>query len=48
VGRRAVELARGGRVRTLCVHGDTPGAAAIAQRVRDALQEAGFRLAAFA
>jgi UPF0271 protein len=28
-------------VRSLCVHGDTPGAVALAQRVRDALTAAG-------
>ena len=31
---------------TLCVHGDTPGAAMIAGAVRDALQHAGFTVAA--
>lgn len=34
------------RARTICVHGDTPGAAAIAAAVRDALRAAGVRLAA--
>lgn len=33
---------------TLCIHGDTPGAAHIAQKVRTALEEAGVILAAFA
>ncbi len=33
---------------SLCVHGDTPGAAALALAVRRALAEAGVRLAAFA
>jgi len=58
--RRAVELAREGRVAsvdgsdlrlspaTLCLHGDTPGAAAIARAVRTALREAGITLSAFA
>ncbi len=57
---RAVELARDGRVtarggervevaaRSLCLHGDTPGAARIAVRVRRALEEAGLRVEAFA
>jgi UPF0271 protein len=36
------------RVDSLCVHGDTPGAAALAQRVRDALTDAGVALAPFA
>jgi UPF0271 protein len=40
---QAVELALGRRglaVQTLCVHGDTPGAAALARTVRAALEEA--------
>lgn len=32
-------------VQTLCVHSDTPGAAAIAAAVRPALQQAGYRVA---
>jgi UPF0271 protein len=36
------------RARTICVHGDTPGAAAIAAAVRDALHAAGVRVAALA
>ncbi|KNB49974.1 LamB/YcsF family protein [Streptomyces caatingaensis] len=36
------------RARSLCLHGDTPGAAALARRVRDALEAAGVRLEAFA
>ena len=55
---RAVRLARDGTVEagdgstlelspaTLCLHGDTPGAVAIAARVRDALEEAGIRVEA--
>ena len=43
---QAVRLARSGTVSTLCVHGDTPGAAAILARVRAALEEAGIRPAA--
>lgn len=34
--------------RSLCVHGDTPGAAAIARRVRAALEDAGVDVRAFA
>ncbi len=57
---RAVGLARDGRVaaltgepvavaaRSLCLHGDTPGAALLAARVRGALQDAGLRVEAFA
>jgi UPF0271 protein len=36
------------RARSLCVHGDTPGAAAVATAVRQALERAGVRLAPFA
>jgi UPF0271 protein len=55
---RAVRLVRGGVVEatdgstlridadTLCVHGDTPGAASIAATVRDALEGAGIVVAA--
>jgi UPF0271 protein len=46
--RRAVALARSGKVRSLCVHGDTPGAVTMARRVRAALEAAGFRIEAFA
>lgn len=45
--RQAVELATGAEIRTLCVHGDTPGALALARRVRQSLQHAGFIVAAF-
>jgi len=38
---QAVELAATGRYDTLCIHGDTPGAPAIAAAVRDALLSAG-------
>jgi UPF0271 protein len=48
VVRQAVSLARAGRIRTLCVHGDTPGAPELARRVRAGLEAAGFRLAACA
>ncbi|MFM7141769.1 MAG: 5-oxoprolinase subunit PxpA, partial [Alphaproteobacteria bacterium] len=57
--RRAVSLARDGWVesidgerlelfpRTLCLHGDTPGAVEIARAVRTALRNSGSRLARF-
>jgi UPF0271 protein len=35
-------------IRSLCVHGDTPGAVALARAVRAALEAAGVRVAAFA
>jgi len=34
---QAVRLARGGAARTICVHGDTPGAVAILKACREAL-----------
>jgi UPF0271 protein len=37
----AVRLARGGTIDTLCVHGDTPGAVAVAREVRAALDALG-------
>jgi UPF0271 protein len=36
------------RPRSLCLHGDTPGAAALAVAVRRALTEAGAAIAPFA
>ena len=57
---RSVAIARDGRVaaltgesvvveaRSLCVHGDTPGAARLAVRVRQSLEAAGLRVEAFA
>ena len=45
---QAVSLARSGRYDTICVHGDTPGAAAIAGAVRAALDEAGIETAPLA
>jgi UPF0271 protein len=39
--RQALALASAGGLETLCVHGDTPDAVAIAVRVRDALVQAG-------
>jgi UPF0271 protein len=41
-GEQAVRLAESGRCDTICIHGDTPGAAAIAAAVRAALERAGF------
>jgi len=46
--RQAVDLAGTGQVRSLCVHGDTPGAPAIAAAVRGALTRAGHEVTAFA
>jgi UPF0271 protein len=43
--RQAVALAEGDAVDTLCIHGDSPGAVALALAVRAALAEAGFVLA---
>jgi UPF0271 protein len=43
---QAVRIA--GDFRSICIHGDSPGAAALAVRVRDALRDAGFGLAPFA
>lgn len=55
-GERAVALVRSGTIRaadgtpltlhpqTICIHSDTPGAAAIARAVRSALEDAGVRL----
>ncbi|WP_374203641.1 LamB/YcsF family protein [Streptomyces antimicrobicus] len=45
---QALALVRGGAGRSLCLHGDTPGAVELAGRVRRALTDAGVRLAAFA
>jgi UPF0271 protein len=39
--RQALALAGSGGLETICVHGDTEGAVAIASRVRDALAQAG-------
>jgi UPF0271 protein len=44
---QAVTLARAGEVRSICVHGDSPGAADTAAQVRVALLEAGFTLRRF-
>lgn len=60
VVERSVVLARSGtvnahsgarievRARSLCLHGDTPGAVELARRVRERLVEAGVRVEAFA
>ncbi len=45
---QAVRLAQAGDVRSLCVHGDSPGAPAIAAAVRAALSDAGVTVAPFA
>ena len=46
--RQALELARAGGVGSICLHGDTPGAAALGRRIRDGLAAEGFAVAAFA
>ena len=43
--QQAVSLARSGRYDTICVHGDTKGAAQVAAAVRQALREAGIETA---
>jgi UPF0271 protein len=60
VTERSVRIAREGtvtaltgetvgvRARSLCLHGDTPGAAQLARRVRAALEGAAVRIGAFA
>jgi len=45
---QAVALAKAGEVQSLCVHGDTPGAADVAAQVRAALADVGFELQPFA
>lgn len=47
VAAQAVRLATTGDVQSLCVHGDSPGAAASATAVRAALSAAGFVVEAF-
>ena len=39
--QQAVALAKSGRYDTICVHGDTKGAAQVAATVRQALRDAG-------
>lgn len=46
--RQAVRLARSGTIDSICVHGDTPGAARVAAAVRAALREAGIATAPLA
>jgi UPF0271 protein len=46
VARRAVEMARSGRVDTICVHGDTAGAPELAARIRRALADAHIEVSA--
>lgn len=48
VAAQAVRLARAGTVRSLCLHGDSPSAAASGAAVRAALADAGVTVAAFA
>jgi 5-oxoprolinase (ATP-hydrolysing) subunit A len=48
VVEQALRLAGTGEIASLCVHGDTPGAVALARAVRDALAGAGIELAPFA
>ncbi|MYU25580.1 5-oxoprolinase subunit PxpA [Streptomyces sp. SID8352] len=60
VVERSVDLARAGtvvalsgariavRARSLCVHGDTPGAVGLARRIRERLAASGVRVEAFA
>ncbi|MBM9461304.1 LamB/YcsF family protein [Nocardioides sp. zg-536] len=47
VADQAVRLARSPGVRSLCLHGDTPGAAGAARAVRAALRDAGIGVAPF-
>lgn len=48
VAAQAVELARAGDVRSVCIHGDSPGAPGLAAAVRAGLDEAGIPVGAFA
>jgi 5-oxoprolinase (ATP-hydrolysing) subunit A len=45
---RAAAAAAGHRVQSLCVHGDSPGAVAMARRIREVFDAEGIVLAAFA
>lgn len=45
---QALALARRAEFESLCVHGDTVGAPAIARRVRETLEDAGFEIRPFA
>ena len=46
VTAQALRLARSGRIRSLCLHGDTPGAVALAAQLREALHRGGVTLRA--
>jgi UPF0271 protein len=48
VAEQAVRLALDGRFRSICLHGDTPGAVGLASTVRDALLAAGVQVRPFA
>ncbi|HWJ08269.1 MAG TPA: 5-oxoprolinase subunit PxpA [Nocardioides sp.] len=48
VAAQAVRLASSGTVRSLCVHGDSPGAPGLAAAVREALSSAGVAVEPFA
>lgn len=48
VAAQALQLAHSGRFRSLCLHGDTEGAVAIARRVRQLLDAEGVAIVAFA
>jgi len=45
--RQSVALAQAGEIRSICVHGDSPGAADTAAQVRGALTTAGFAVRRF-
>ena len=47
VAQRAVAMATGGSVDSICLHGDTPGAVGLARAVRAALDEAGVIVGSF-
>lgn len=46
--RQALDLARSGHIQTICIHSDTPNAAAMALAVRAALSDDGFTIAPLA
>ncbi len=48
IAARALDLARSGEVRSVCVHGDSPAAVHSATRVRQTLESAGLTLRSFA
>lgn len=47
VAAQALALARSGRFRSVCLHGDTPGAVSHAHAVRKTLEQAGFDVRPF-